>query len=284
MEAWYAQSSVLEVLPLPALASVGKNIATAAARPHPSQRPGVTLRPRTQFVERGRVVLRAHQITYQVAEFHDLGKSLVETPRFELGNPCTPSKKKPKQGATDCYAADTTKAYGYWPLEIISPRCGAANFPLRLPLKRAPSSRARSSNCSTRLPTAPRDGQPRRRRPLPNVPLRGSTEPVPVGGPLPGVAGHVEQAVLVGRKLRYGGDADVAIASGIAIRDVPWWVFGHPLALGPELIAPHVGAPRPRRARQIPTLPPLACACAPTSRTLAHPRGRPPPLGSSPSP
>src|SRR5271165_867067 len=64
---------------------------------------------------------------------------------------------------------------------------------------------------------------------------------VPVAGPLPDVSRHVIEAVAVGRILGHGGDACVAVRAGVVVGEVALVGVGHPLPVGPELVAPDEG-------------------------------------------
>ena len=83
--------------------------------------------------------------------------------------------------------------------------------------------------------------------------LRVVVGPIPVAGPLPDVAGHVVEAVAVGRELRHRPDAAVAILARVFVREV------HPGECWPsrgpwrELVAPRVElAAQPASRRELP--------------------------------
>ena len=91
---------------------------------------------------------------------------------------------------------------------------------------------------------------------------------VPVGAPLPDVAGHVVQAVAVGRERLHRGGALEAVGrrcSGAGTRPARCWRSDR--RVGAARRRPRRRACRPaRRGRRTPTRPRSAAACRPTSR------------------
>ena len=105
--------------------------------------------------------------------------------------------------------------------------------------------------------------------------LRVVVGPVPVAHPLPHVAGHVVEAVAVGRKLRDRRDPDEAVLAGVAVRESGPGRCSPSMCRRAELVAPGVElAARARRARRTPTRPRSAAACRPIARTPPRPRRR----------
>src|ERR1041385_5173607 len=53
--------------------------------------------------------------------------------------------------------------------------------------------------------------------------------PVPIAGPLPDVAGHIEKAVAVGRILRYRRHTGITVFGGVVVWEVTFVRIRHPL-------------------------------------------------------
>ena len=98
---------------------------------------------------------------------------------------------------------------------------------------------------------------------------------VPVGGPLPDVAGHVVEAVAVGRKRADRRRPLVAVLEQVLPGELALPGVGHRLAARRELVAPgDTRRRRGRRARRTPIRPRSAAPCRPTPHTLRRPRTR----------
>src|SRR5688572_7067447 len=67
---------------------------------------------------------------------------------------------------------------------------------------------------------------------------------IPIAAPLPDVAGHVVEAVTVGRKLRYRREARIAVVGGVLDRKLSLPGVGHPLAVWTKFVAPDKGLAR----------------------------------------
>ena len=114
-----------------------------------------------------------------------------------------------------------------------------------------------------------------------SIALRGSRVE-PVGAPLPDVAGHVVEAVAVGRERVDRSGAVEAVRGGVLARERRPARRSSVLAAGLELVAPRERPAAPgRRARRTPTPPRSAGACRPTrsrrgrrSRRRARPGAR----------
>jgi hypothetical protein len=61
---------------------------------------------------------------------------------------------------------------------------------------------------------------------------------IPVACPLPDIAGHVIQAVRIGRVMRYRGDSDESILSCIGVGEMSLMGVGHPFSARTELVSP----------------------------------------------
>ena len=94
---------------------------------------------------------------------------------------------------------------------------------------------------------------------------------IPIRAPFPDVAGHVVQAVAVGRELADGRDAGEAVLGGIAARGTaPARCWPSTCRPG-ETHRPRSKAGRPcRRGPRIPTRPRSAAACRPSGRKPRH--------------
>src|SRR5271167_3132807 len=66
---------------------------------------------------------------------------------------------------------------------------------------------------------------------------------IPIAGPLPYIAGHVEQAISIRRILCHCSNSDVPVLAGIFHRERSLMSVGHPFAVGSEFFAPDVGLP-----------------------------------------
>src|SRR5215472_4103197 len=62
---------------------------------------------------------------------------------------------------------------------------------------------------------------------------------IPVTGPLPNVAGHVVEPVSIWGKLRYWSDAGISVLTFVFRGKDALMSVGHPLAVGPKLVAPN---------------------------------------------
>ena len=94
---------------------------------------------------------------------------------------------------------------------------------------------------------------------------------IPVGGPFPGIADHVVNAVAVGRKRRHRRGARETIACQILVREIRPARYWRDVRRPASVHHPRrIQRRRARRARRIPTRLPSAGPCRPSAHRRAH--------------